>query len=348
MNNASQLPASIQNVEMLEDLLSQPSDGLMKSLTRMEGDILVLGVGGKMGPSLARMAKRASQAAGVSRRVIGVARFSDPRLEAQLASRGIETVRADLLDEAQVAKLPDAPNVIFMAGMKFGSTSQEAMTWAMNTHLPALACKRYPGSRIVVFSTGNVYGLTPVASGGSRESDSVNPAGEYAMSCVGRERICEYFSRVAGTPMTFIRLNYASELRYGVLLDLGQRVWAGLPINLAMGHLNTIWLADANEMALRSLENASSPPLVLNATGPELLSVRRVSEEFGKLMGKPVAFEEAESSTALLSNAERTFQLFGYPRTSEEQLIRWTADWVMRGQPTLNKPTHFESRSGNF
>jgi len=307
-------PDSIASVERLEELLSEPTDAVVSALSRVEGDVLLLGVGGKMGPSLARMIKRASDAAGIARRVIGVSRFTDAQQEANLRSHLIETIRADLLEESEVAKLPDAPNVIFMTGMKFGSSGQEAMTWAMNVHLPSLVCKRYPQSKLIAFSTGNVYGLTPVVSGGSRETDSLNPVGEYAMSCLGRERIFEYFSRAARTPIALIRLNYASELRYGVLVDLAQRVWNGEAIDLAMGHLNAIWLADANAMALLALGHVSSPPFVLNVAGPELLSVRQVCEQFAKLMRRPVTFVGAESSTALLSNAQQSFHKFGPPR----------------------------------
>jgi len=338
----------IPNVERLEELLSEPTDSVIRTLSAIGGNIVVLGVGGKMGPSLARMAKRASEAAGMSRRIIGVSRFSDPKQEANLRSHGIETIRADLLDERQVAKLPEAPNVIFMTGMKFGSSGQQSLTWAMNTHVPSLVCQRYPHSRLVVFSTGNIYGFAPVASGGSRETDPLNPVGEYAMSSLGRERVFEYFSRSAKTPMVFIRLNYASELRYGVLADLAQSVCAGDTIHLAMGHLNTIWLADANAMSLQALGRVASPPLILNVTGPELLSVRQVCEQFAKLMGKTVDFQGAESPTALVSNAQQAFQLFGQPPITAQQMIHWTADWVKRRQPMLGKPTHFESRSGQF
>jgi len=339
---------SIPDVAQLEELLSEPSAAVVAALAQLRGDILVLGVGGKMGPSLARMMRRASDAAGASRRILGVSRFNDPEQASRLRAHQIETIRADLLDEKELARLPDAANVIFMAGMKFGSTGHEAMTWAMNTHLAALVCRRFPYSKLVVFSTGNVYGLTPVASGGSTETDSLNPVGEYAMSCLGRERIFEYFSRSASIPMAFIRINYASELRYGVLVDLAQRVWEGQTIDLRMGHLNTIWLGDANAMALQAFGHLSVPPLALNVTGPELLSVRQVCEQFGKMMGKTVQFEGSESATALLSNAQEAFRLFGPPRISAEQMIRWTADWVMRAQPSLGKPTHFESRSGRF
>jgi nucleoside-diphosphate-sugar epimerase len=341
-------PASVPNVEALEELLSCPSEGLVATFRRVPGDFVILGVGGKMGPSLARMARRASDAAGSTRRIIGVSRFSDPVLPAQLRSHGVETIQTDLLDEAQLAKLPDAPNVIFMTGMKFGSTGREALTWAMNVHLPSLICRRYPRSRIVAFSTGNIYGLAPVSGGGSLETDTLNPVGEYAMSCLGRERMFEYCSRHANIPVSLIRLNYASELRYGVLVDVAERILAGQPIELAMGYFNTIWLADANEMALRSLEHASWPPLVLNVAGPELLSVSEIGRQLAKLMGKPAIFTGEEYPTALLSNARKSFGLFGKPRITAEQLIRWTADWVARRQPLLGKPTHFESREGKF
>ena len=250
-------PASIENVAQLEELLSEPTEGVVRALGSLDGDILILGAAGKMGPTLARTAKRASDAAGVKRRVIGVSRFSSPSLENQLQSWGVETVRCDLLDPASLANLPDAANVVFMAGMKFGSTGQEWLTWAINSHLPGLVADRYRDSRIAAFSTGNVYGLSPVARGGSREEDALNPSGEYAMSCVGRERVFEHFSRANQTKMTILRLNYASELRYGVLLDVAQRVNTGQPVSLSMGYLNTIWQADASAMSLESLRCAS-------------------------------------------------------------------------------------------
>jgi len=283
-------PASIGDVAQLEDLLSEPTAGVIRTLGDLDGDIVIVGAGGKMGPTLARMAKKASRLAGVPRRVIGVSRFSSPTLEDQLKTWGIETVGCDLLDPTSPAKLPDAANVIFMAGMKFGSTGQAWLTWATNSFLPGLIGNRYRDSRIAVFSTGNVYGLSPVAVGGSREEDSLNPAGEYAMSCVGRERIFEHFSRMNKTKMTLLRLNYASELRYGVLVDIAQLVYAGQAVSLAMGYLNTIWQADASAMCLESLGRATSPPAVFNITGPELLSVRQIAEEFGKRLGKPVRF----------------------------------------------------------
>jgi nucleoside-diphosphate-sugar epimerase len=338
----------IENTEQLDDLLSEPTAQVIETLCRLDGDVMLLGVGGKMGPTLARMAKRASDRAGVRRRVIGVARFSDARLEAAQQGHGVETIRCDLLDTAQLARLPEVPNVVCMAGMKFGATGQEARTWAMNCWLPGQLCQKFRRARLVAFSTGNVYGLTPVARGGSVESDPLQPVGEYAMSCVGRERLYEHFSRAYEVPMVLLRLNYATEMRYGVLVDLAQRVAAGLPVDVTMGHLNAIWQADANAAALAAFGHVASPPLVVNVAGPELLSVRRVAEQFGRLLGRSVTLTGTESADALLSNGQLGHRLFGYPRVSAGQLIPWVADWIGRGGVTLGKPTHFEVRDGKF
>ena len=339
---------TIRDVAELDDLLSLPSPQVIEAMERLEGDIVVLGVGGKMGPTLARMAKRASDMAGVQRSVIGVSRFSSSTLPAQLKRWGIETHSCDLLDRGAYADLPEARNVVFMAGMKFGSTGQEARTWAMNTFLPGLVCERYRGSRIAAFSTGNIYGLSSVGLGGSIEGDDPNPVGDYAMSCLGRERIFEHFSRTHEIPVSIIRLNYATELRYGVLLDIAERVFAGTPVSLHMGHLNSIWQADASAMSLMSLLHAAHPPFLVNVAGPELLSVRRVATDFANRFGKAVTFEGTESGDAILSNAQRAFELFGYPSVGINQMIGWIADWVERGGEKLGKPTHFEVRSGNF
>jgi len=325
----------------LEDRLSDPSAGDIAAMREIEGDIVVLGVSGKMGPSLARLAARAASG---TKRVIGVARHVDESLR----EHGIETLRADLLDAAQVAALPDAPNVIFMAGRKFGSTGAEGLTWAMNTYVPALVAERYRRSRIVVFSSGNVYPLVPVVSGGARENTRVAPVGEYAQSVLGRERIFEHFSAAYGTPVCILRLNYAIDLRYGVLLDIALRVHGQRPINLAMGSVNVIWQGDANSVALRSLAVCGSPPLVLNLTGPETLSVRAVACRFGELLEVEPIFEGQESSTALLNNASACFGQFGYPRVTVEQMIQWTAEWVKNGGSRYEKPTHFQTRDGNF
>ena len=341
-------PSRIESVEQLEDLLSEPSEAAIQAMARLEGDVLLLGVGGKMGPTLARMARRACDKAGVRQRVIGVSRFSSAGLEVQLQTHGVETIHCDLANQAEIDRLPDVSNVIFMAGMKFGATGNESLTWMMNVHVPAMVCRKFAHSRIMAFSTGNVYGLSPVSRGGSTESDPLQPAGEYAMTAVGRERTFEHFSRVQGTPTVLLRLNYANELRYGVLVDLARSVWSEQPIDLAMGHFNAIWQGDANAMALAAFDHVSSPPRVLNIAGPEVLSVRAVAEEFGRLLDKPVSLRGSEAPDALLSNSAAAQQLFGLPRIASNKLIEWIADWVRRGGANLGKPTHFENRAGDF
>ncbi|QEH39270.1 hypothetical protein OJF2_78850 (plasmid) [Aquisphaera giovannonii] len=340
---------SIRDVDQLDDLLSTPTPGVVDAFAKLDGDLIFLGVAGKMGPTLAWMARRAFDAAGRSdRRVIGVARFSSAGSEEWLRERGIETIRSDLLDPGTLERLPDAPNIVSMFAMKFGATGQEARTWAMNAYLPGLVAARYRGSRIVAFSTGNVYGLEPVTGRGSKESDPPRPVGEYGMSCLGRERILEHQSRALGIPMALIRLNYAVEMRYGVLVDLGRKVLAGETVDLAMGHFNAIWQGDANAMTLRAFGHLASPPTVFNVTGPEVLSVRRVAERFAQLLGRPVRFHGAEAPDALLSDARKAIHLFGPPRIDADRLIDLTADWLMKGGPTLDRPTHFEARDGRF
>lgn len=340
-------PAAPRTEDELEDRLSEPTSAVVEALGRLSGDLIVLGVAGKMGPSLARMARRASDLAGVRRRVIGVARFSNGG-EAELRAHGIETVRCELLDAAAVARLPEAANVVFLAGRKFGSTGDEAATWAVNAYLPGVVCERYRGSRIVALSTGNVYGLTLVAGGASREDDPLRPVGEYAMSALGRERVFEHFSRAHGTPVALVRLNYACDLRYGVLVDVARKVWVGEPIDLGMGYFNTIWQGDANAMVLRALEHTASPPWVVNVTGPEALSVRAVAERFRLRMGRPARLTGTEADTALLSDTRRGLELLGPLRVETDRLIEWVAEWVMAGGRSLGKPTHFESRDGRF
>ena len=343
-----EIPAAIRDVDHLEELLSDPSPAAIDAMRRVEGDIVILGVAGKMGPTLARMARRALDAAGLPGRVIGVSRFSSPAPQRALEQHGVETIRCDLLDEEALARLPDAANVIFMAGRKFGSTADESLTWAMNTHLPALVCRRYRTSRIAAFSTGNVYGLTSNGRGGSREDDVPAPVGEYAMSCLGRERMFEYFSRAHRTPVAILRLNYATEMRYGVLVDLARRVRQGEPIDVTMGYFNVIWQADANAMALAALAHASSPPFIVNLAGPEELGVRAACTELARLLGVAVSFTGQEARDALLSNGARGWERLGAPRVDASRLLAWTADWTQRGGESLDKPTHFESRSGRF
>jgi len=341
-------PTVIRDVRHLEELLSEPSPAAVDAMRQVGGDVVVLGVAGKMGPTLARMARRAIDAAGGSHRVVGVARFSSPGGQAALEQHGIETIRCDLLDEDALARLPDVPNVIFMAGRKFGSTGDEPLTWAMNAHLPALVCRRYRTSRIVAFSTGNVYGLTPSSRGGSREDDAPAPVGEYAMSCLGRERLFEHFSRTYGTQVAILRLNYAVEMRYGVLIDLAGRVSKREPIDLTMGYFNAVWQGDANAMALAALAHASSPPLIVNLAGREELSVRETCIELARHLGVEVSFTGREAADALLSDGARGWARLGMPRVDAARLLAWTADWIRRRGEVYGKPTHFESRSGRF
>jgi nucleoside-diphosphate-sugar epimerase len=338
----------IRDLDDLEDRLSAPPPEVIETLRGLDGDLIVLGVAGKMGPSLARMARRAFAVAGIRRRVIGVARFSNDGAEAELSRHGVETIRCDLLDPEQLDRLPDAPNVVYLAGRKFGSTGNEALTWVVNGFLPGMVCRRFRRSRIVALSTGNVYGLTPVGQGGSREDGPLDPRGEYAMSCLARERIIEHFSRTLDVPVALIRLNYATEMRYGVLVDLAEKVVACEPIDLTMGYFNAIWQADAVAMTLQALNHVATPPTVLNVTGPEVVSVHTVSKRLGELLGRQLTFRETEGTEALLSNCGRALALFGPPRVDIDLLVHWTADWIARGGATHGKPTHFEVRDGRY
>lgn len=338
----------IESVEQLEALLSLPTEQDVAAMRALQGDLMILGVGGKMGPSLAKRARRAIDLAGVNKRVIGVARFSTERLVQELNSAGIETIKSDLLDNAALAALPDVPNVVFMAAKKFGTTGAEHSTWAMNTFLPGLVADRFRGSRIVAFSTGNVYPLRPIELGGAVETTPVAPVGEYAQSALGRERLFEYGSDRWRTPVAILRLNYAVELRYGVLLDIGMAVKEERPVDLRMGVVNVIWQGDANSVCLRAFAHCQTPPLVLNLTGPETLPVRYIAERFAQRLGVEPQWGGAESPNALISNASKVHQLFGYPTIAPNDIIDWTADWIARGGPTLNKPTHFQTRDGKF
>ncbi len=336
--------------EELDALLSAPSAATIAALARVPGDIVVLGAGGTMGPTLARMAARVRDAekGGARRRVIAVSRFSAGGVEASLKKAGVETVSCDLLDRDAVARLPDAPNVVFMAGQKFGTHDAPSRTWMMNVVVPAICAERYAGSRIVVFSTGNVYPLTPVSTGGAREGDATAPVGEYAETCVGRERVFEHFAAARGTKAAIVRLNYAIALRYGVLTDLALRVATGDAVSLAMGHVNVIWQGDANRAALELLPRASNPPLVVNVTGSATLSVRSIATALGERLGREPRFEGAEAPDALLSNTDRMRSLLGEPETSLDTMLDWVADWVKTGRPLLGKATHFEARDGKF
>jgi nucleoside-diphosphate-sugar epimerase len=338
----------INNETELEERLSRPSAADAEALSAMDGDLLILGAGGKMGPSLAKLARRATDKAGVKKRVIAVARFSDATLPAELAAHGIETITSDLLEPGELEKLPEIPNVIYMAAKKFGTAGAEHLTWAMNTHLPALVASRFRNSRIVAFSTGNVYPLRSASEGGAVESTLVAPVGEYAQSALGRERMFEYGSAKWGTPVAILRLNYAIDLRYGVLLDIGQAVYQRRPVSLHMPLVNVIWQGDANSWCLRSFAYCQSPPFVLNITGPETLGVRDIAVEFGRHFGVEPQFSPELGSSALLNNATKARELFGETSVTPPEMIEWTANWIKQGGATLGKPTHFQTRDGKF
>jgi hypothetical protein len=338
------LPDRIEDIAALEDLLATPSAALVGDMARLEGDILILGVAGKMGPSMAALARRAAP----GKRIIGVARFSEPALRAQIEATGVETIACDLLDPAAVAALPHVPNVILMAGRKFGAAGDQPLTWAMNTHVPAIVAQEFRDSRIVAFSTGNIYPMMDVMHGGATERTAPQAGGEYAQSCLGRERILEYFSRLHGTPGRLFRLNYAIETRYGVLDDIARKVHAGTPVDLRTGHVNVIWQGDANAQALRLLLHCTVPTTPINITGPETLSVRWLAEEFGRRLGRQPVFSGAEAPTAWLSNTTQASALLGYPEVPLGPMMDWVADWVARGGSTHNKPTKFEVRDGAF
>jgi len=351
MNDAQtpgDLPDCIADEAQLDDLLSRPPAEVVDVLGRLEGDLAVVGGGGKIGPSLARMACRARDAAAGARKVFVIDQFGDPAIRDALAAAGAETVACDLFDPSAVAALPEAANVIYMVGMKFGTSQAPALTWAVNALIPAAVAERYRDARIVTFSTGCVYALTPAGSAGSVETDPLEPIGEYANACVARERIFEFLAARHGTPMVQVRLNYAVEMRYGVLVDLAQAVAAGRAIDVTMGQFNCIWQADVNAAVLRLIDHAACPPLPINLTGPDKLAVRDVATRLGERMGKAVTFSGSEADTALLSDASKARQLLGAPPTPIGCVIDWTADWVARGRPTLGKPTHFQSRDGRY
>ena len=336
------------NISQAYQELLAPSEALIADIAKLEGDLLILGAGGKMGPDLARLAKHAIDAAGLKKEVIAVARFSEAGLKDDLEQHGIKTIATDLLEDDQLQKLPAVGNVLYLAGTKFGTTGKESFTWAMNSYLPGRVAEKFKNSRIVVFSTGNVYPLMPVSTGGATEKEIPAPVGEYAQSCLGRERIFQYFSLKNNTPTLIYRLNYANDLHYGVLVDIAKAVNEQRSIDLRMGYVNVIWQGEANEFALRCLHHCNSPSAVLNITGPEALSVRKIAEAFGRMLNNKPVFINEEQTTALLSNASESYRLLGPPRVSLNQMLELIAAWIKIGGKTLNKPTHFQEREGKF
>ena len=342
------LPNYIDTEAQLDEVMTRPTEALKAFVQTLRGPLVVLGAGGKMGPSLCVQVRRAAEEVRHDLDVIAVSRFSDPNARTWLDERGVQTLACDLMDRAAVDALPDAKDIIYLVGLKFGTGQNPARTWAINTLVPDRVSERYAGERIVALSTGNVYPLVPVAQGGSAETDALTPLGEYANAAVARERIFEYGAERDGTRVALIRLNYAVDLRYGVLVDLAQKIAAGEPVDVTMGYLNCIWQGDANEMIVRALDLTAQPPVMLNLTGQAVLSIRDLAQQLAALMDRPVEIVGMEAETALLSNPARAIAALGSPTTSLETMLRWTAHWVQHGGTTLNKPTHFEVRDGKY
>lgn len=338
----------MKDLIQLEKELLAPSPALIADMAKIEGDMILLGIGGKMGPSMGKLAVAAAKAAGVEKRIIGVSRFSDPKAKAELEAAGIETISCDLLDDKQLQELPLVKNVIYLAGNKFGTTGNESFTWAMNAYLPGRVAEKYRDSRIVAFSSGNVLPFVPVTSGGPSEETSPEPIGEYAQSCLGRERVFEYFSKKNHTPTLIYRLNYAVDFRYGVMMEIAKSVLNGKEIDLKTENVNVIWQGDANEIAIRSLLHCETPAKILNVTGPEILSVYWIANQFGRIFNKEPNFINASTGTALLNNASECHRIFGYPRVTVREIIDITATWISQGGEEFGKATHFQERGGKF
>jgi len=340
----SSLPKIIRSVEELDELLSRPNPNLVESLKTLSGDIMILGAGGKVGPTLALMAKRAVDAAGVKKRIIAV----DVQPLDELAKKGIETLSCNMLDLDSVAKLPKVENIVYMVGRKFGSTGSESLTWAINVIVPYHVARTFTASRISAFSTGCVYPVVDVKTGGATEIMPADPVGEYAQSCLGRERMFDYFAENKGERVTHVRLNYAIELRYGVIHDIAAKVWAGESVDVTTGFANGIWQGDACNQALMALEMATSPATILNVTGPEIFSIREVAQTLGRLMGKEVKFSGQENGLGYLNNSRKANSLFGNPSVPLGRVIEWVAHWVKAGGASLGKATHFETQNGKY
>ena len=338
----------MKDLQTLEQELTKPSLALIEDIKKIDGDIMMLGIGGKMGPSMGKLAVDAIKAAGISKKVIGVSRFSDEKAKLALEALGIETITCDLLNDAELQALPDAKNIIYLAGNKFGTTGKEGFTWAMNAYLPGRVAEKYKKSNIVAFSSGNVLPFVPVTSGGVSEETTPEPIGEYAQSCLGRERVFEYFAQKNQTPTLIYRLNYAVDFRYGVVMELAKSVLNGKEIDLRTENVNVIWQGDANEIALRSLLHCQAPAKILNVTGPEILSIKWIANQFGNIFNKEPKFIYEAEGTALLNNASECHRIFGYPKVTIREIIDITATWLQQGGDEFGKATHFQERGGKF
>jgi len=334
--------------EKLDQLLAEPSDALVADIKKIKGDIMVLGAGGKMGPTLCVLAKNAIEKAGIEKKVIAVSRFTDPFATELLHKQGVETISCDLLNHEQLKALPEVENVIYMAGRKFGTGRSEWQTWAMNATLPAFVAEKFKNSNIVVFSSGNIYPIVPLSSGGCTEKDKVGPIGEYAMSCLARERAFEYAANHYGTKVFMYRLNFAVDLRYGVLYDMAEKIMSGTPIDISTPVLNCIWQGSANEIAIRGLLHAEAPAKIMNVTGPEMVSIQKAAKMLGEYLGKEPIFTNEPGTDAYIADSSLSIETFGYPAVNIKTLIRWQAEWILAGGRSLGKPTHFEERKGSY
>lgn len=348
VSEADGWPERIESEAILEEVLTRPSTKLIDFIRSLQSPLVIVGAGGKMGPTLAVLARRAADAAGHRLEIVAASRFGDPTGREWLEQRGVRTVSMDLLDPSAPERLPDSSNVICLVGLKFGTGQNPSLTWAINALVPDRICRRYPAARTVALSTGNVYPLSPVLRGGASEDDPLTPLGEYANAAVARERIFDYHARQAGTPLALLRLYYAVELRYGVLVDIARKVHHGEAIDLANGHVTCIWQGDANEMILRSLDLARTPPAVFNLCRPEVFRVREVAEQLGRLLDRSPRFTGEETDRAIIGNAARICAALGEPTTPLDRMLRWIADWVRSDGRSLGRPTHFETRDGKY
>lgn len=347
---ANELPDAIESEEQLDTILTQPDEAILESVRGLESPLVLLGAGGKMGPTLAVLAKRASEATGKPLRVIAASRFRNADARNWLEQRGVETLSVDLLNRADVDRLPDTRNLLYLVGMKFGTSVDPVPTWVTNTIAPMHVSERYRQCRIVALSTGNVYPNVSVSTGGCREDHALTPGGEYANAAIARERLFQYYSRsdTQANPTALLRLNYAHDLRYGVLTDIATKVWKEEPVSLDVGYFNAIWQGDANAMCLHAFRHCESPSQAINLTSPDIYSVREVAEQFGKMFGRVPSFTGTEQSVALLSNTDRMLEKLGSPSVTLEKMMRWIGHWIQTGGRLLNKPTHFETRDGKY